>query len=126
MQRRYVSIWFRYLLADWQLIRRPELKEVPFVFAAPQRGRIIITAISPVAKSQGIEVGMRAADAKAICPGLEVLDDKPDRAAKLLKGLGQWCVRYSPTVMIDKFSMDGLFMDVSGCTHLWGGERGYL
>ncbi len=126
MQKRFVSIWFRYLLADWQLIRRPELKEVPFVFAAPLHGRMIITAISPLAQSQGIEIGMRAADAKAICPGLEVLDDKPSRVAKLLKGLGEWCVRYSPTVMIDEFSMDGLFMDVSGCTHLWGGEREYL
>lgn len=126
MQKRYVSIWFRYLLADWQLIRRPELKDVPFVFASPDRGRMMITAISPLAQSQGIEIGMRSADAKAICPGLEVLNDKPGRAAKLLKGLGEWCVRYSPTVMIDEFLMDGLFMDVSGCTHLWGGERNYL
>ena len=126
MQKRYVSIWFRYLLADWQLIRRPELKGVPFVFAAPVHGRMMITAISPLAGSQGIETGMRAADAKAICPGLEVLDDKPGRSVKLLKELGQWCVRYSPTVMIDEFAADGLFMDVSGCAHLWGGERGYL
>ncbi len=126
MKRRYVSIWFRYLLADWQLIRRPELKEVPFVFGAPVHGRIMITAVSPLAQSQGIEIGMRAADAKAICPGLEVLDDKPGRAANLLKGLGEWCIRYSPTVMIDEFSMNGLFMDVSGCAHLWGGEREYL
>jgi len=126
MKKRYVCIWFRYLLADWQLIRRPELKAVPFVFAAPVHGRMMITAISPLAGLQGIETGMRAADAKAICPELEVLDDKPDRAAKLLKGLGEWCVRYSPTVMINEFSMDGLYMDVSGCTHLWGGEHEYL
>lgn len=126
MQKRYVSLWFRYLLADWQLIRRPELKEVPFVFAAPDRGRIVITAVSPLAQSLGIEVGMRATDAKAICPGLEVLDDKPDRTSKLLKGLGEWCLRYSPIVSIDEFSMNGLFIDASGCSHLWGGERKYL
>lgn len=126
MKKRYVSLWFRHLLADWQLIRRPELKGVPFAFAAPDRGRVIITAISPLAESRGIEVGMRAADAKAICPGLEVLDDKPDRAAKLLKELGEWCIRYSPIVSIDTFSMNGLFIDASGCSHLWGGEREYL
>lgn len=126
MQRRFVSIWFRQLLADWQLIRRPELSDVPFVFAAPDHGRMMITAVSPLAFSFGVETGMRAADAKAICPGLEVLDDKADRPRNLLRGLGEWCVRYSPIVAIDEFGMDGLLLDVSGCTHLWGGERGYL
>jgi protein ImuB len=126
MQKRYVSVWFCYLLADWQLIRRPELKDVPFVFAAPDHGRNMITAVSPLAGSLGVENGMRAADAKAICPGLEVLNDKPGRAVKLLKGLGEWCVRYSPVVTIDEFSKMGILMDVSGCTHLWGGEREYL
>lgn len=126
MQRRYVSIWFRHLLADWQLIRRQELKDVPFVFAAPDHGRMVVTAISPLAQSFGIAIGMRSADAKAICPGLEILDDKPGRNIKLLKGLGEWCVRYSPIVMVDEFSKDGLFLDVSGCPHLWGGEREYL
>lgn len=126
MKKRYVSIWFRYLLADWQLIRRPELKDVPFVFAAPVHGRMMITAISPLAQTHGVEVGMRAADAKAICPGLEVRQDKAGRTEKLLKGLGEWCIRYSPIVMIDEYSMEGLFMDATGCTHLWGGEREYL
>lgn len=126
MQRRFVSIWFRQLLADWLLIRRPELSEVPFVFAAPDHGRMMITAVSALADGFGVTVGMRAADAKAICPGLEVLDDKPGRPRKLLRGIGEWCVRYSPIVAIDEFGMDGLLLDVSGCTHLWGGERGYL
>ncbi|MBB6240023.1 protein ImuB [Pedobacter sp. AK013] len=126
MQRRFVSIWFRQLLADWQLIHRPELAEVPFVFAAPDHGRMMINAVSPLAAISGVESGMRAADAKAICPGLEVLDDKPGRPRNLLRGLGEWCVRYSPIVAIDEFGMDGLLLDVSGCAHLWGGERGYL
>lgn len=126
MQRRFVSIWFRQLLADWQLIRRPELAEVPFVFAAPDHGRMMITAVNALAAGLGVEVGMRAADAKAICPGLEVLDDKPGRPRNLLRGLGEWCVRYSPIVAIDEFGMDGLLLDVSGCTHLWGGEREYI
>jgi protein ImuB len=126
MQKRYVSIWFRHLLTDWQHIRRPELKALPFVFAAPDHGRNMITAVSPLAAGRGVEKGMKAADAKAICPGLEVLDDKPGRAAALLKALGIWCIRYTPIVMVDDFSMDGLFMDVSGCTHLWGGEKEYL
>jgi len=126
MQRRFVSIWFRQLLADWQLIRRPELAKIPFVFAASDHGRLILTAVNALAAGFGVEVGMRAADAKAICPGLEVLDDKPGRPRNLLRGLGEWCVRYSPIVAIDEFGVDGLLLDVSGCTHLWGGEREYI
>jgi len=126
MHRRYVSIWFRHLLAEWQLLRRPELSQVPFVFAAPDHGRIMVVAASPLAVSMGIEAGMRAADAKAVCPGLEVLDDKPGRAEKLLRGIAEWTIRYAPIVALDSFSMDGLMLDVSGCAHLWGGERGYL
>jgi protein ImuB len=126
MQKRFVSIWFRHLLADWQLIRRPELAAVPFVFAAADHGRIIITSVSQLALEAGIEQGMRAADAKAICAGLEILDDKPGRPAQLLRGLGDWCIRYAPIVSIDEFAMDGLLMDVSGCAHLWGGEREYI
>jgi len=126
MNKRYVSIWFCHLLADWQEIRRPELKDIPFVFATPDHGRMLVSAVSVLAKSRGVEVGMRAADAKAICPGLEVLDEKPGRAPKLIKALGEWCIRYSPFVAVDTFSADGLIMEVSGCPHLWGGEREYL
>lgn len=126
MNKRYVSIWFCHLLADWQLIRRPELKNSPFVFVVPDHGRLIITAVSSKAQMQGVELGMRAADAKAICPGLEILDEKAGRVSKLLKALGEWCIRYSPTVAVDEFSLDGLYMEVSGCPHLWGGEREYL
>ena len=126
MQRRFVSIWFSQLLVDWQLIRRPEMAEVPFVFAAPDHGRMMVTAVSSLAVGLGVVAGVRAADAKAICPGLEVLDDKPGRQRNLLRGLGEWCVRYSPIVAIDEFGMDGLLLDVTGCTHLWGGEREYL
>ena len=126
MQKRFASIWFRQLLADWQLIRRPELSAIPFVFAAPDHGRIMITAVSTLAAESGIEPGMRLADAKALCHGLEVLDDKPGRSINLLRGLGEWSIRYSPIVAIDEFGMDGLLLDITGCAHLWGGERKYL
>ncbi len=123
-QKRFVSIWFRHLTTDWLTLRRPELREVPFVFAAPIRGRIVITAASDLAENQGIAAVMAAADAKAIVPALEVVDDIPGQADKLLKALGEWCIRYTPMIAIDL--PDGLILDISGCAHLWGGERAYL
>lgn len=124
MAQRYVSLWFRHLVADWQLIRRPELAGVPYVFTIPDHGRKIITAISPAAEAAGIHAGMKAADAKAICHGLEVFDEKPGRNEKLLQGIGEWSIRYSPIVAVDP--PDGLILEISGCAHLWGGERPYL
>jgi protein ImuB len=124
MQRRLVSIWFRHLLTDWLTLRRPELKEVPFVFAAPVRGRMLITAVNLLAGQQGIAPGMAVADAKAIVPSLQVVDDIPGQAAKLLNALGEWCIRYTPLIAMDL--PDGLLLDISGCAHLWGDERAYL
>lgn len=105
-------------------LRRPELKDQPFVFAEPERGRIIITAANHPAEKQGIIAGMTAADAKAIVPGLILAEAIPEQESKLLTALGEWCIRYSPQVAVDM--PGGLIMDVSGCTHLWGGERQYL
>ena len=119
-----MAIWFRHLTTDWLTLRRPELKDVPFVFAAPERNRIIITAANPVAEAQGVHRGTAAADAKAITTNLQVLDHIPGKKAKLLRKLGLWCIRYTPIVAVDL--SDGLILDISGCTHLWGDERGYL
>lgn len=124
MHKRFITIWFHHLITDWQLIRKPKLKDIPFVFAAPDHGRVIITATHTQAEVQGLTVGMRVADAKAIVPDLQVVDDKPGRNLKLLKGLGEWCIRYTPVIAIDP--PDGLILDISGCAHLWGSEEDYL
>ena len=124
MQKRYVTIWFRHLTTDWLTLRRPELKQVPFVFAITDHHRKVITAVTAAVQSQGIRVGMPVADAKAMLPELQVFDEKPGRSERLLKGLGEWCIRYTPTVAVDL--PDGLILDISGCAHLWGGEHTYL
>jgi len=124
MQKRFMVIWFRHLTTDWLSLRRPELKELPFVFTAPERNRLVITAANLVAERQGVYSGMAAADAKAITTNLQVLDHIPGKEIKLLRAVGLWCIRYTPIVAIDL--PNGLILDISGCAHLWGGERSYL
>jgi protein ImuB len=102
----------------------PELKEVPFVLALPQKGRMVITEVSAVARAKGLYPGMIVADAKVTLPEVEVHDDKIDFADKLLNKLAVWCIKYTPTVAIDL--PYGLVLDVSGCSHLWGSEEAYL
>ncbi|MXV16582.1 Y-family DNA polymerase [Hufsiella ginkgonis] len=124
MAKRFVSLWFRHLVTDWLTLKKPELKDVALVLVAPARNRVIVTAANLLAESQGVTRGMAAADAKAIVPQLQVLDELPGRETWLMNALGEWCIRYTPLVAIDL--PDGLIMDVSGCAHLWGTERDYL
>jgi protein ImuB len=124
MARRYVSIWFRYLTTDWFTLRQPQLKTLPFVLRTNEHGRMVITAANAIAEQQGITRGMVLADARAMIPSLRVQDDKPDLSDKLLKRLAEWCIRFTPVVAVDP--PDGLILDVTGCSHLWGGDIPYL
>lgn len=122
--KRYVAIWFRYLVTDWMARRRPDLRKTPFVFAAPVHGRKTITAVNRLAEITGLAPGMPVADAKAIEPGLLVFDDLPGLEEKLLQTLAEWCIRFTPVAAVD--APDGITLDASGCAHLWGGEQPYL
>lgn len=124
MPQRFVTIWFTHLMPDWSMIRQPALRDTAFVLAAPDHGRMVITAASHEAQAQGIITGTAVADARAILPSLQVLDDIPGQAEKLLHALGKWCIRYTPVAAVDL--PGGLILDVSGCAHLWGGEQPYL
>jgi protein ImuB len=124
MEKRFAAIWFRHLTTDGTRRRHPELRGEAFVVAGPDHGRMVVKACSQEAACSGITAGMVAADARALVPGLKVVEDKPGFTGKLLHALGEWCLRYTPVVAVDL--PDGLLLDISGCPHLWGGERGYL
>lgn len=121
---RYASIWFPYLLTEYAARKDPQLREIPFVLASPQRGRMVIDSVNTLAAQKDIHTGMVLADCKAIFPELEVLKSEPGRAEKLLIALAEWCIGYTPLAAIDL--PDGLVLDISGCAHLWGGENQYL
>ncbi len=124
MQKRFLAIWFPYLRPDWFIRRRPALHTIPFVLVSPDHGRMIVTATNVLAQMQKISIGITAADARTMIPSLEVLDDKPELNSKLLKGIAEWCIRYTPEAAID--IREGLMLHISGCAHLWGGEKQYL
>jgi protein ImuB len=124
MAKRFVSIWFRYLTTDWFCIRQPSLRNTAFVLRAPSHGRMMIVAANQLAETKGIYTGMVLADARAIVPAVQAFDDKPGLPGKLLHKLAEWCIRFTPAVAVDP--PDGLILDVTGCSHLWGGDSRYL
>ena len=52
----------------------------------------------------------------------------PEADARALTALAVWAGRWSPSVSLDPASdgLEGLFLDVTGATHLFGGEAALL
>ncbi|MBO9710498.1 MAG: DNA polymerase Y family protein [Caulobacter sp.] len=76
------------------------------------------------AAALGLHVGQKAADAAALVPDLATADADAEADRAALEALCDWCVRFSPAVAID--GTDGLFLDIEGVDHLWGGEQAML
>lgn len=124
MSKRFVVIWFRHLKTDWMVRHKPELKNVPFVLALPDHGRMRITEVSALAKTKGLHAGMVVADARVILPDLKIIDDDITLSNKLLKKLCLYCIRFTPVAAVD--TPNGVILDASGCAHLWSTEESYL
>jgi protein ImuB len=86
---------------------------------------------------------MALADARAILPSLTVLPASPKDDAKALARLADWCGRYSPwtaasdargeipeeedpPVSLEGAGGGGIWLDATGCAHLFGGEDAML
>ncbi|WP_426258012.1 DNA polymerase Y family protein [Sphingomonas sp. DC1600-2] len=82
---------------------------------------LLIAAACPAARALGLAPGMAVTQARALVPGLDIrpADPEGDRAALLrlaMLAARRWC----PVVMPS--GEDGLFLDISGTAHLFGGE----
>ena len=81
-------------------------------------------AVDATAAALGLFVGQKATDAMALVPELETAEADPEGDLVALTALADWCVRFSPAVALDP--PDGLFLDITGVAHLWGGEAAML
>ncbi len=135
--RRVVSVWFPTLPID--RLRQPKEgqdathpltgSEGPQLFAG-QGQRFdpplvtvtsrVVMAVDAAATALGLRPGMKLAQAQALVPGLKVHDADLLADAALLRRLAEWCLRYAPLTAVDP--PDGLWIDVTGSTHLHGGE----
>jgi protein ImuB len=67
---------------------------------------------------------MPIAQAQAVVPGLTVVPAEPERDAQALEELAAWSLRYAPLTAPDR--PDGIWIDATGCAHLFGGEATML
>ena len=124
MQKRFLSIYFPAFAIDWMMMRDVSLKHKPLVLVVFQHNRLVIHDTSPACALLGIKQGMYLADARAVVPSLQVVNYEIDTWQKRLEKLAHWCIRYTP--IVQPVISDGLLFDITGCAHLFGGEKQYL
>jgi protein ImuB len=100
------------------------LDNAPSVVVAKHNNALQIFALDDAAARCGLAAGLPLANARAICPDLTVFDADPAADARTLNDIADWCDRFTPLVALDP--PDGLFLDITGCAHLFGGERALL
>ncbi len=127
---RFVSVFLPHLPIERLTQERTASGDAPLEDDRPlalvgneERG-LVITAVNAASVSQGLFTGLGLADARAICPHLLTLPAAPNKDEEALLDLARWAsCRYSPTLNADG---DGLWLDVGGVPHLFGGEEALL
>ncbi|MGB4866172.1 MAG: DNA polymerase Y family protein [Hyphomicrobium sp.] len=124
--KRVVSVWF----PAWPIARLARTsraavpKDKPFALVTSGVHGLTISAVNSVAAREGVHIGTALADARAALPSLisKPADLDADRIG-LLK-LARWAGRYGPNRHAD--GDDGLWIDITGVAHLFGGEESLL
>ena len=96
----------------------------PLITAMHDGRRQTVAAADHAARSLGLSPGMPVAQAHALVPGLTVVPARPEGDARALEELAAWCLRYAPLTAPDR--PDGVWIDATGCSHLFGGETSML
>jgi protein ImuB len=96
-------------------------EEKPLAVIAKIKNALRVVAADWIGERRGIRLGQSLADARGIVPDLCVVeaDEAADQA--LLEAVADWCDRYTPLVALDPPL--GLFLDISGCAHLFAEAR---
>ncbi|MBA3811610.1 MAG: DNA polymerase Y family protein [Caulobacteraceae bacterium] len=107
-------------MANWKRRNPSAAPAEAFALVAAERGVRRLLAVDEAAARLGLFAGRKATDAAALVPGLITADADPAADKAALTALCDWCARFSPAVVPDP--PDGLFLDITGVAHLWGGE----
>jgi protein ImuB len=93
----------------------------PTILVARTGQREVVTAACPLALELGLTPGMAAAHARALVTDLDIWDADLEADGAWLDRLALHAVRHwTPTAAVS--GSDGLWLDLTGTTHLFGGE----
>ena len=100
----------------------------PLVLVATGKGGARIAALNRAAQRAGLAKGELLSNARSKVLDLQARDADPAADAAALRRLALWCLRYTPIAAPwdESSGADGLFLDITGCAHLFGGEERLL
>lgn len=105
--------------ASVEIAERPDLKGKPVVVAGdPERRHGIILAATPQAKACGVKTAMALWEARQCCPELIVV--KPHMARYIEASVQITAVLESFSDLVEAYSIDEQFLDVTDSVHLFG------
>ncbi|WP_152558299.1 DNA polymerase Y family protein [Devosia sp. LC5] len=125
--RRFLVLFLPTWPTDY-LKRRDGKLTTPLALYERIKGGLRLAAIDAEAGRAGLSVGQNLADARAMVPGLTVLElDRPLLEAAFAD-FADWHSNASPlvAVMHDVAGFGDLVLDITGVAHLFGGERAML
>ena len=96
----------------------------PFALVTSGAHGLLISAVNSCAAEAGVAVGARLTDARAAVPSLICRAAEPREDDIALLRLARWAGRYGPNRNTD--GSDGLWIDITGVAHLYGGEEKLL
>jgi protein ImuB len=125
--RRYLAVWLPFLTSDRfrrQCNGSHARSDAPLCFTEKQNNALRVVRVDQKAMGMGLTPGLTLADARARVPQLAAVE--MDHAADMawLERIADFCDRYTPMTALD--APDGLVLDITGCAHLFGGERALL
>lgn len=125
-ERRIVHVYFPFLSTDRIAARgrgAGQERELT-VTVSKAAGAMVLSSVDRRSLAAGLRPAMPLAQARALVPNIKVHTADPHGDAALLEALACACDRYTPLVARDRPC--GLFLDISRCAHLFGGEDGLL
>src|SRR4051812_47272024 len=121
-KRRILALWFARLPTD-RLLKKSRFSS-PLVISHKANNALYVYALEARAQKLGLYKGQPLANARAMVQPLEIMPADERADAALLGAIADWCDRFTPLVSLD--APDGLFLDITGAAHLFGGEAAML
>ena len=102
--------------------------DAPLALWEKQRGAMRIVAHDDRAGAAGLFRGQSLSDARALCPDLEAREIDRGFLAHVFADFADWHSNASPivSVLTDKAMWGDLVLDITGASHLFGGEAAML
>jgi protein ImuB len=129
-ERRYLALTLPRWATDCLKRADPTLASLtrPLVLWEKQKGAMRVVALDLAASAAGLFIGQSLSDARAICPILEAREIDQQAIEQLFADFADWHSNATPLVglMTDRAPYGDLVLDITGASHLLGGESAML